>query len=301
METKLSSIDRREIDFLIGKDRDYWHYPAVGISGGILVLWNKKLVSFDVKENSSQVIVGNLSVPNLGIWKVVTVYGSRCCRERGSLWNQLEKCMEDSFPAIIGGDFNCILNKEEKRGGKRFFFSKGPKDMKCFMMNLDFHDIGCIGPRFTWCNNKEGASQIWERLDRCLFDSFAIQKLPLAAIRHLARVASDHSPIVLKLDVSVRFKSKFIKFEDTWRSYLAAKSVIYHSWKKKDYGDENMILQRKTSRTLRALFFWNKNKCKDLNILKEKLKEEILEFQNKEALGENLSADDLLLLRTKST
>ncbi|KAI0524481.1 hypothetical protein KFK09_003851 [Dendrobium nobile] len=296
METKLSSIDRREIDHLIGKDWDCWHHPAVGTSGGILVLWNRLLVSFDVKETSSQVIVGNLLIPNLGIWKVATVYGSRCCGERSNLWKHLEKCMENSFPAIIGGDFNCILNKEEKRRGKRFLFSKGPKEMKDFMMNSNFHDIAYIRPRFTWCNNKEGTSQIWERLDRCLLNSFAIQKLPLAAIRYLARVASDHSPIVLKLDASVRFKSKVIKFEDTWRSYPACKSIVYHSLKKKDYGDENMILQRKTSRTLRALFFWNKNKCKDLNSLKEKLKGEILELQNKEALGENWSAEDHLLL-----
>ncbi|XP_020676309.1 uncharacterized protein LOC110095208 [Dendrobium catenatum] len=207
--------------------------------------------------------------------------------------------MEDSCPAIIGGDFNCILNKEEKRGGKRFMFSKGPKEMKGFMMNSYFHDIGYIGPRYTWCNNKEGASWIWEMLDRCLLNSFAIQKLPLASIRHLARVASDHSPIVHKLDVNVRYKSKVIMFKDTWRSYPAIKSVVYHSWNKKDYGDENMILQRKTSRTLRALFFWNKNKCKDLNSLKEKLKGEILELKNKEALGENWADEDLLLLQTK--
>ncbi|XP_028555133.1 uncharacterized protein LOC110114874 [Dendrobium catenatum] len=231
----MTSIDRREVNCLIGNDWEYFHYPAAGTSGGILVLWNKKMVSFVIKENSSQVIVGDLSVPNMGSCKVATVYGSRCCKERGSLWSQLEKCLDDSIPSIIGGDFTCMLNKEEKRGGKR----------------------------------------------------------------HLARVASNHSPIVLKLDERVRFKSKAINFEDTYRSYLEAKNFVYHSWKKNDFGDEHIILQKKLRRTLKALFFLNKNKCKDLNMLKEKMKKEILELQNKEALGEDWSVDDLFLLRNK--
>ncbi|KAI0498496.1 hypothetical protein KFK09_019384 [Dendrobium nobile] len=299
METKMTSIDRKDVDDLIGKDWEYFHFPIIGLSGGILVLWNMKVVTFVVKETSSQMIVGDLSVPNLGIWKVGTVYGSRCCKGRESLWSQLGSCMEDSIPSIIGGEFNCVLNKEEKRGGKRFLFSKGPKDMKCFMTNFDFHDVGNIGPRFTWCNNKEGASRIWERLDRCILNSAALQKLPIAVFRHLARVASDHSPIAFKMDESVRIKSKTIKFEDTWKSYPAAKSIVYHSWKKNDFGAEGMILQRKINRTLKELYFWCKNKCKDLNMLKEKLKIKIVDLQNKEAVGVDWTAEDLSLLRSK--
>ncbi|XP_020682361.1 uncharacterized protein LOC110099517 [Dendrobium catenatum] len=239
IETKLSSIDRKEIDYLIGSEWEFFHYPVVGIFGGILVLWNSKLVSFDVLEASSQVVIGNLLVPSLGTWKIASVYGSRCCKERSELWKQLEKHLTNDIPSIIGGDFNCIINKEDKKGGKRFLFSKGPREMKGFMMNADFHDIGFVGPRFTWFT------------------------------RHLMRLASDHCPIVLKMDEKVQFKSKNIRFKDTWRSYLASKSIVFHSWNKKDLGDESVILQRKLSRTLKALFFWNKNKCRDLNSLKE--------------------------------
>ncbi|XP_020703267.1 uncharacterized protein LOC110114659 [Dendrobium catenatum] len=275
METKMINIDRKDVDGLIGKDWDFFHFPADGLSGGILVLWNIKVVTFVVIESSSQMIVGDLSIPNLGLWKVAIVYGSRCCKERELLWSQLSCCMDSSTPYIIGGDFNFVLNKEEKRCGKRFLFSKGPKDMKHFMKNFDFHDLGSIGPRFTWCNNKEGASRIWERLDRCILNSVALQKLPIAATMHLARVASDHSPIAFKMDDKVRIKSKTIKFEDTWRSYTATISIVYHAWRKNDFGDE------------------------DLNVLKEELKKEILDLQHKEVVGIDWSAQDLLLLRSK--
>ncbi|KAI0519721.1 hypothetical protein KFK09_007180 [Dendrobium nobile] len=299
METKLASICRKHIDYLIGKDWEYFHHPAEGTSGGIMVLWKRNMVSFDIRETSSQAIVGSLSVPNLGTWRIATVYGSRNCKERESLWKQLNDCMEVTILSIIGGDFNCIIDKEEKRGGKRFLFSKGPREMKSFMVNSDFHDIGSMGPRFTWCNNKEGTSRIWERLDRCILNSIAIQMLPMATIKHLARVASDHSPIVLSMKDRICGENKVFKFEDTWRSYPAAKNFVYNSWMKNDYGDEYSILQRKLKRTMKALFFWNRNKCKNLNVLKETLKKEILDLQNREACDVSWNADDLVLLRNK--
>ncbi|KAI0524473.1 hypothetical protein KFK09_003843 [Dendrobium nobile] len=235
--------------------------------GGMLVLWDKKSVSFVVKNTSTQVIIGDLLIPSLGLWKIVTVYRSRCCKQREDLWRQREKGLKEPNPSIIGGDFNCILNKEKKRGGKRFLFSKGPRDMKQFMTNSDFHDVRSIGPRYTWCNNKEGASQIWERLDRCLVNLVALQKIPSALTRHLARVASDLSPIAFKLDERECSKMKNIKFEDTWRSYPAARSIVYHSWKKNDFGEE--------------------------------LKKDILELQNKEVVGIDWTNEDLLFLRSK--
>ncbi|XP_020683725.1 uncharacterized protein LOC110100530 [Dendrobium catenatum] len=182
METKFSIIDRKEIDYLIGSEWEFFHYPTVGISGGILVLWNSKMVSFDVIESTSQ-----------------------------DLWDH------DS------------LGVTTRRGL-------------------------LVSGRVT---------------------------------RYLMRLASDHCPIVIKKDEKVQFKSKNIRFEDTWRSYPASKSIVFHSWNKKDLGDESVILQRKLSRTLKALFFWNKNKYRELNSLKEKLKKEILELQKKEALGIN--------------
>ncbi|XP_020690538.2 uncharacterized protein LOC110105397 [Dendrobium catenatum] len=167
------------------------------------------------------------------------------------------------------------------------------------MVNSDFHDIGSMGPRFTWSNNKQGTFRIWERLDRCILNSAAIQMLLMATIKHLARVALDHSPIVLSMKDKIHGKTKVFKFEDTWRSYPAAKSIVYNSWMKTDYGDEYSILQRNLKRTMKALFFWNKNKFKNLNVLKETLKKEILDLQNREACDVNWNADDLILLRNK--
>ncbi|XP_020675402.1 uncharacterized protein LOC110094492, partial [Dendrobium catenatum] len=101
------------------------------------------------------------------------------------------------------------------------------------------------------------------------------------------------------MDDKVPSKPKVIRFEDTWRSYPAARSIVYHTWKKNDFFDEGMVLQRKISRTLKALFYWSKNTCKNLNLLKNVLKKEILDLQHKEAMGIDWSDQDLIILRSK--
>ncbi|KAI0529244.1 hypothetical protein KFK09_001791 [Dendrobium nobile] len=282
-ETKMSCLERQDIDSIIGVDWDYCFQPLVGLS-----------------EVSSQLILGNLNINNLGNWKVATVYGGKDVQIYRNLWHSLEVNMQDDNTILIGGDFNCILSKEDKKGGKRFQFSCGPKEMKVFLTNNDLHDNDYVGPRFTWCNNKEGNSRIWERLDRCFINSIALQRIPMAKVRHLSRVSSDHSPIVLNLVEKQNQKSKFIIFKDSWKSFPAAWHIAIKAWRKSDYGSSAEILQRKLKRTLKALYFSNKNKCKDLNLLKEKLKEDIQKLQlEEEVCSENFPADRLNLLRSK--
>jgi len=81
-----------------------------------------------------------------------------------------------------------------------------------FMNDNDCHGIGMVGPRYTWCNNKVGSARILERLDRFLLNSLALQKIQIAMVRHLARLASDHCPIVLNFFDENRSMAKSIKF-----------------------------------------------------------------------------------------
>ncbi|PKU65361.1 uncharacterized protein LOC110098852 [Dendrobium catenatum] len=222
----MSSLDGNDINQIMGNDWDYFHHPAIGISGGIIVMWKKDTTSFEVLNHSSQLVMGILSVNNMGKWNIATVYGSNDAYTRKSLCKQLEDCMIGDDPGIIGGDFNCILSKEDKRGGKRFHLSNGTKDMKMFLMNNDFHDIGFVGPSYTWCNNKEGTSRIWERLDRCLLNSTALQSIPMAKVRHLPSVASDHAPIAISLVEPQKQNFVVLRFEYTWKSYPGTWNII---------------------------------------------------------------------------
>ncbi|PKU82950.1 hypothetical protein MA16_Dca024954 [Dendrobium catenatum] len=78
------------------------------------------------RENKNSKMMGETSpVPSFGhleggyyLWRK----GVQSCR---SLWQTLENCMLGDLPAIIGGDFNCILCKDDKKSGKRLNDSAG--------------------------------------------------------------------------------------------------------------------------------------------------------------------------------
>ncbi|KAL0911907.1 hypothetical protein M5K25_017843 [Dendrobium thyrsiflorum] len=121
----------------------------------------------------------------------------------------------------------------------------------------------------------------------------------VAVERHIARVASDHCPVILKIFDSCIKVKKNLKFEDVWVSFHASSGIISRVWRKSYVGDEMQILNKKCKRTLKELFFWSKAKLKDLLTLKETLKKEVLLLQEEEAMGGGLNEDKLLLLRKK--
>ncbi|KAL0915657.1 hypothetical protein M5K25_016090 [Dendrobium thyrsiflorum] len=156
VETKIDSLDKFEFNQMMGNNWDFFIYPSNGLSGGILTCWRSDLVSVSVIQASSQVVVSELDCGVDGIWLIATVYGDNNCYNKEKLWKSLGNPSFGKLPFIVGGDFNCILSQDEKKGGKKFVFKKGALDMLAFMRNFDFHEIQATGPRFTWCNNKKG-------------------------------------------------------------------------------------------------------------------------------------------------
>ncbi|XP_020683141.1 uncharacterized protein LOC110100089 [Dendrobium catenatum] len=211
---------------MMGQDWDFFLLPSAGLSGGIMVMQRSDLAYFSIVKTSEQCVIGELNVFNRGVWMITMVYASKETVNRRGLWNLIQEVDHSSIPSIIGGNFNCILAKEDKKGGRRFRFNQGSLEMVKFMNENDFHEAGFVGPRFTWCNNKKGGDRILERLHRCLLNSLAINKIQITMVRHLARVASDHCPIALKMfDTTCKGRSGF-KFEDTWLSFREAEHIV---------------------------------------------------------------------------
>ncbi|KAL0923790.1 hypothetical protein M5K25_004562 [Dendrobium thyrsiflorum] len=118
------------------------------------------LLETDGVDANSQVLVGELDIANKGVWLVATVYGSRDCVNRKSLWSSLEMLSCKFIPAVIGGDFNCILSQDDKKGG----FHKSRTIM--------FEDVWATFPasyaivRKSWKKSVRGILNDFERLCR---------------------------------------------------------------------------------------------------------------------------------------
>ncbi|XP_020687422.1 uncharacterized protein LOC110103161 [Dendrobium catenatum] len=283
----------------MGPNWDFFILPSKGLSGGIMILWRFDIGSFTVLKNIDQCVIGDLNAFNNGCWMITTVFGNKEAYKRRLFWDCIQEQSQRKIPYVIGGDFNCILSQEEKRGCKKFVYSQGSLEMLKFMNDNDYHDIGMVGPRYTWCNNKHGSARILERLDRCLLNSLAIQKIQIVMVRHLARLASDHCPIVLKIFVEIRSMARCIKFEDVLLSFKTSKHIVSKTWKKYFVGDEMEILNKKFKKALNDLFHWSKNKLEDFSREKSRLKAEILLLQEEEATNGWLEDEKVWMLKSK--
>ncbi|KAI9081418.1 hypothetical protein K1719_036564 [Acacia pycnantha] len=91
---------------------------ASGFSGGIWILWSSK-VDINILTNQVQFVHMNVSYASQNINFLFTaVYRSPQKQFRKYLWQDLTSLAESiSNPWVLAGDFNAILNSNERQGG----------------------------------------------------------------------------------------------------------------------------------------------------------------------------------------
>ncbi|KAL4302657.1 hypothetical protein GQ457_10G023960 [Hibiscus cannabinus] len=166
---------------------------ARGFSGGIWLFWRVHIL-LDIIAVSNQFIhcfcVDSRS--DLSFF-LTAVYASPDARIRKDLWPQLAALnLSEAVPWVLGGDFNAIPESQDRLGGSR----------------------RRSGPRFTW-----GRGILLQRLDRCVGNDKWLDQWPQSYVSHLARLGSDHHPILLSTSRSIPQHS-----ESPFR-YLAARKV----------------------------------------------------------------------------
>lgn len=72
------------------------------------------------------------------------------------------------------------------------------------------------GCRFSWTNNQNGDSRIWERLDYTFHNSKWIDVWNESTCSYLASGVSDHCPMVIKKSVDVGRVNRPFHFCNIW-------------------------------------------------------------------------------------
>lgn len=102
-------------------------------------------------------------------------------------------------PTCIVGDFNAIVDLEEKSGGSSQLSSQNRRFSE-WINGAELIDLGHHGPCFTWTNKRPSAANVSERLDRALGNVAWSLKHPKSAVFHLPRFNSDHMPILVRTE-----------------------------------------------------------------------------------------------------
>ena len=95
-------------------------HESVGASGGLGFIWNNRKVSLDILTSKNNWISGLAhSVKSDIKFILFNIYEPISDLEKKLVWNDISQYMENlqNIPIILGGDFNTILNLNEKIGG----------------------------------------------------------------------------------------------------------------------------------------------------------------------------------------
>ena len=189
-----------------------------GKSGGLALLWKEGII-VDVQTFSQThidaVVDGGVGV---GKWHLTGFYGNPDTRKRPESWSKLEHLKGTStLPWLTTGDFNELTSLSEREGGS----NRVRQHMQNFLDTINFcgfMEVDYIGPKFTWLYQKADGSQIRERLDRALATPEWLALFPIAKLFHLTSLASDHSPLALRMvqKSHKRRQKKMFKFEAIW-------------------------------------------------------------------------------------
>ncbi|XP_060216608.1 uncharacterized protein LOC132644074 [Lycium barbarum] len=157
---------------------------------------------------------------------VVTMVYAKCSEvERLQLWDSLYLLTSNmTSPWLVGGDFNVIMNEEEKIGGLPVL-PQEYEDFAFCLNSCELHEMPFKGSPFTWWNGRAANDCIFKRLDRILHNDTFQNWFGHLEVEHLSRTGSDHAPLlqqwetVLTDDVFLSFKLKMKKLKtalSTW-------------------------------------------------------------------------------------
>ncbi|KAL8150228.1 hypothetical protein V2J09_020036 [Rumex salicifolius] len=240
---------------------------AVGFSGGIWLLWNEENTCIQVLRLNRNFI--HARVKGTDNWfHLIIVYGPPTYMRRQVFWEDLEACISEiSEPLFVGGDFNCIINLDERSGGSRGLSMDS--DVFANLINrLELVDLGFSGARFTWGRGVlSNPNRVAKRLDRFLANIQGMTHWNEAEVRHLTSIASDHKPLYLVLspNVVVERTARPFRFEAMWLSHHQFMNFLVEKWNRNRNTPE--ALHELTS----DLRQWNKEVFGNLKFRKNKL------------------------------
>ena len=211
-------------------------------------------------------------------WRATGFYGHPNASKRPTSWQLLEALKNQcTMPWIVFGDFNEITHQHEKLGWKE----RELNQMEGFRESLSkcgLFDLGFVGQRFTWCNERFGEQRTLLRLDRMVANSSWSELYPEARVYHRSMSSSDHCLLYLSLKNILPRKhvKKRFQFEAMWVREEGCKEVVEGAWDPYRGGLGYSIMDR-LKRCQVSLQSWNWSVFWNVNrVLKQK--QERLQF-----------------------
>ena len=163
--------------------------------------------------------------------RITFIYGHNNPAARLSLWEYLnqESHSTAGIPWIVLGDFNAILQANDRSGGDTHWPCY-QDDFNACITQSELLQVPYSGLKYSWHNGQLGDNTIQKKLDwifgnPCLFSTW-----PSAHANFQPRTISDHSAMVLQLQSHNCPRRTSFKFLNAWADQIDFLSIVQDSW-----------------------------------------------------------------------
>uniref|UniRef100_A0A803QPV1 Reverse transcriptase domain-containing protein n=1 Tax=Cannabis sativa TaxID=3483 RepID=A0A803QPV1_CANSA len=251
-----------------------WH-PG----GRIVLAWNPQCYHVNIIKCDSQFIHSKVATADgRNEFYVTYVYALNDKEGRRKLWMDLKE-LSTCDPWIVLGDFNEILNREE-RVGDRVHYHKATEFIEV-VEKCQLEDVKMSGNFFTWNNKQHGADRIYSKIDRILANPSWMGKYSNAEALFLNQGVFDHSPGVLNFHSEVSNGKKPFKYFRMWSSYPTYTEKIKDVWAQPINGTKMYQVVTRLKAMKGVLKEINKQGFSELHVAEAKAKEELEVCQSK--------------------
>ena len=180
------------------------------------------------------------------------------------------------------GDFNEVLFDDKKYEGNPICQRRVRAIKEC-IDDCNMMDLGFSGPMYTWTNKRELDNLIQCRLDRCWVNPDWKKFYPKANVTHLARINSDHYPLLLNLNPLLGSNAdRPFRFQTIWLSHSEFSAIMRDVWADREGNLAEAISNFKTKAQR-----WNKEVFGNFFIRKKKILARLLGTQRALAVCPN--------------
>jgi hypothetical protein len=259
METRMQQNKADRVRIKLGFDNCFV-VNSKGKSGGLMLLWNSSC-GVEIQNYSRRHINAVVQrLPDDLKWKFTGFYGHPEASRRTESWALLRHLASLSpEPWLCLGDFNEIVCMGEKTSKAARSYSQ-IRAFQCALSDSGLGDLGFKGPKFTWCNGREGSENNKERLDRAVANAEWCSLFNLVNVEVLPRTCSDHSPILVSASSTrevVWPKSNIFRFEAAWAKSKEQGEVIKKVWRAKFNSESPWVtVMRNLEKSRNALKLW---------------------------------------------
>ena len=204
------------------------------------------------------------------------VYAFNDSKQRESLWSDL-RVLNTRDPWILCGDFNCVMNIEERIGSA--VRQSEIADINACMHCCGMEDIKSSGHFFTWNNKQEGANRVFSKLDRVLANPKWFDSYSAAEVCFLSEGAFDHSPGLLTVYPKNNGGKKPFKYFTMWKSAPKFSEIVKTQWDTPISGSKMFVVVSKLKRVKLALKELNKTGFSDVHAADLKAYHDLLAAQ----------------------